>query len=78
MKRYKYVIVASDGSTRDLASEVDFPWGRDLVKLLADGWRPERECAMGAGKWYPPPALSEDPVGTDNAYALVLLSKDTD
>jgi len=76
MQRYKYVVVASDGTSRDLASEDDFPWGRALVKLLAEGWHPARECAMGAGKYYSPPSTSDEQQGSGNAYALVLLVKD--
>jgi len=77
VKKYKYVIISSDGSSRDLASDEDYPWGSALVRLLEDGWQPVRECAMGAGKFYLPSHLAdENSEGADNAYALVLLLKD--
>jgi hypothetical protein len=78
VKQYRYVIVQSDGISHDLwpnweeyqqLDQVETDeyevWSRrpTLPQLLAEGWRPVREMAMG---------------GThDNfAYALVLLEKD--
>jgi hypothetical protein len=53
MKRFRYVIVYSNGKSHDLARESRFyPVGLgadehfDLSKLLDDGWQPVREIGM--------------------------------
>src|SRR5947209_5965861 len=64
----KYVVVCSDGTSYDLARRAPFTeWGKtkkpqyDLQVLLAQGWLPVRESAMGGGEHL--------------AYALVLLAE---
>jgi hypothetical protein len=71
MKRYRYVVVCSNGTSHDLAREATFyPYGLtavpryDLPELLRRGWQPVRESPMGA---------TGDAAG--HAFALVLLEK---
>jgi hypothetical protein len=71
MKKYRYVIVCSNGSSHDLALNEPFtPYGLtardvyDLPELLRSGWRPVRETPMG---------------GCGNemvSFSLILLEKD--
>jgi hypothetical protein len=71
VKKYRYVVVCSNGSSFDLNREGSFyPHGLgattqyDLPELLRKGWIPVRESMMGG---------SGD---TIVAYSLVLLEKD--
>jgi hypothetical protein len=79
MKRYRYVIVCSNGNSHDLARETSFypamldPFGTggdsnqrfDLSALLNKGWRPVRETPMHG-------------VPNVGCYSLVLLEKGVD
>lgn len=70
-KRYRYVIVCSNGSSHDLTQARSFdPFGLlattryDLPELLKRGWVPVRESPMGgAGQ-------------TQAAFALLVLEKE--
>lgn len=55
----KYVIVCCDGTSYEMDHQQSwFVWGVpkperfDLGKLLATGWKPVRETAMGGGSNY--------------------------
>jgi hypothetical protein len=72
MKRYRYVIVCSNGCSQDLANNREFaPYGLgsrpvfDLPALLDAGWTPVRETPMGGSgnEWA--------------SFALLLLERDT-
>jgi hypothetical protein len=71
MKRYRYVVVCSNGTSHDLAREATFyAFGLtavpryDLPELLRRGWQPVRETPMSGAD------------GTaGHAFALVLLEK---
>jgi len=73
MKKYRYVIVCSNGASHDLAREESFyPYGLtarmsyDLPELLRRGWQPVRETPMGG-------------VGDAHvAFSLVVLERDTE
>jgi hypothetical protein len=74
MKRYRYVVVCSNGGSHDLARDTTFyPFGLgavvryDLPELLRRGWLPVRETPMGA---------TGDTAG--HAFALVLLEKEVE
>lgn len=71
MKKYRYVVVCSNGASFDLAREGSFyPHGLgatvyyDLSELLRKGWQPVRESPMGG------------PGDTTVAYSLVLLERE--
>ncbi len=71
MKKYRYVVVCSNGSSYDLMREESFyPHGLgstksyDLPELLRKGWQPVRESPMGG------------PGDTAVAYSLLLLERD--
>jgi len=81
MKRYRYVIVSSQGASLDLSkgaaevpglfqhmwySDANF---QDLQGLLDKGWRPVRETMMGG---------ASAAGGAVVAFALVLLEKDVE
>ena len=73
MKKFRYVIVCSNGASFDIAREGSFyPHGLgatmhyDLPELLRKGWTPVRETMMGGG--------GANTVG----YSLVLLEKDVE
>ena len=64
--KYQYVVLCSDGTSYAVDHQAPFSvWGQqrpprfDLGKLLASGWIPVRESAMGGGEHY--------------AYSLILL-----
>lgn len=64
----QYVVLCSDGTSYAVDHQGPFmEWGKqkqprfDLGKLLASGWIPIRESAMGGGEHY--------------AYSLILLQK---
>jgi hypothetical protein len=80
MKECRFVIVSSQGASIDLSEgAAKVPTGlfqkmwyhdeqfQDLQRLLADGWRPVRETAMGGGS-----AAG----GAVIAFALVLLERE--
>jgi len=71
MKKFRYVIVSSNGCSHDLMSDEQFePYGLtarmvyDLPHLLQKGWQPVRETPMGGSgnEWI--------------SYSLVLLEKE--
>lgn len=71
MKKFRYVIVCSNGSSYDLLRQDAFyPHGLgstkeyDLTELLQKGWQPVRETPMGG------------PGDTAVAYSLVLLERE--
>jgi hypothetical protein len=71
MKKYRYVIVCSNGASYDLNREGSFyPVGLgatmvyDLPDLLRKGWTPVRETMMGGGG------------SISVAYSLVVLEKE--
>jgi hypothetical protein len=71
MKKFRYVVVCSNGSSYDLMREGSFyPHGLgattyyDLPELLRKGWQPVRETAMGG------------PGDTTVAYSLVVLERE--
>jgi hypothetical protein len=68
--KLQYVVLCSDGTSYAVENKSAFmEWGKqkqprfDLGKLLASGWVPVRESAMGGGEHY--------------AYSLILLQKST-
>lgn len=66
MRQYRYVMVASDGTSFDFARHEPFlDQCFDLPDLIADGWKPVRETPMGPGTWI----VEGQPV----SYALVLV-----
>jgi hypothetical protein len=79
MKKYRYVIVSSQGASFDfhdgpakLPGLLQQMWysdakSQDLQELLAKGWRPVRETGMGGGSAFG---------GAVVAFSLVLLEKD--
>jgi hypothetical protein len=73
MKEYRYVIVASDGTSHDLADRKvysnDF---HALPDLLEDGWQPVREIPIGPGQWFVGEHLVNFPL------ALILLEREED
>jgi hypothetical protein len=70
MRQFRYLLVASDGTSHDFARHDHFEGDTfDLPELLADGWRPVRETAMGEGTWL----VDGKPV--TYALALILLEK---
>jgi hypothetical protein len=73
MPQFKYVIVATDGTSHDLSREETFDGGTfDLPKLLREGWRPGRETCMGEGQWWCP----DDGETMTFGYVLLVLVKD--
>lgn len=76
MKRYRYVIVCSNGQSHDLAREAAFhPFesllgsgdkSYDLPELLQKGWQPVRETPMGGNGFQ---------TGS-SSFSLVLLEKE--
>ena len=80
MKRYRYVIVSSNGYSHDLAREAAFwPYEsllgggdksqmHDLPALLQKGWQPVRETPMGGN--------GSNQSGGGYSFSLVLLEKD--
>ncbi len=73
MKKFRYVVVCSNGASYDATREGTFyPVGLgatmvyDLPELLRKGWTPVRETMMGGGG------------SITVAYALVLLEKETE
>jgi hypothetical protein len=81
MKKYRYVIVSSQGTSLDVhrgpakvPGLFEYMWYgkeeyQDLQALMEHGWRPVRETAMGGGS-----AAG----GAVVAFSLVLLEKDAD
>ena len=70
MRQYRYVMVASDGTSYDFARSDHFmSQCFDLPQLLADGWKPVRETPMGQGTWL----VDGEP--TNYALVLILLVK---
>jgi hypothetical protein len=80
MKRYRYVILSSYGSSWDISREIDQPVGaflqrpwfadaqyQDLLGLLDKGWQPVRETGMGG---------ASATGGAAVAFSLILLEKD--
>ena len=80
MKRYRYVIVSSNGYSHDLARESAFhPFESilgggektyDLQELLDKGWQPVRETPMGGN--------GSNHGGGGYSFSLVLLEKEQD
>jgi hypothetical protein len=78
MKRYRYVIVSSNGYSHDLARESRFnPFesllgssdkSQDLPDLLRKGWQPVRETPMGGN--------GTNIGGGGYSFSLVLLEKE--
>jgi hypothetical protein len=78
MKRYRYVIVCSNGKSHDLAREGAFnPFESllgssdksfDLPELLQKGWHPVRETPMGGN--------GSNHGGGGYSFSLVLLEKE--
>jgi hypothetical protein len=67
MPQFKYVIVATDGTSHDLSREETFNGETfDLPTLLREGWRPAGETCMGEGQW-----CSDD--GEPMTFGCVLL-----
>jgi len=73
MKKYRFVIVCSNGASYDLNRESSFyPVGLgatmvyDLPELLRKGWTPVRETMMGGGG------------SVTAAYSLVVLEKESE
>jgi hypothetical protein len=80
MKRYRYVILSSFGSSWDVSREIPRPVGgfmqmpwygdeqrQDLLELLGRGWQPVRETGMGG---------ATATGGAAVAFSLILLEKD--
>ena len=71
MPQYKYVIVATDGTSHDLSKEQSFVGESfDLPRLLREGWKPAGETRMGEGQWCP------DHGDPTSGYVLLVLVKD--
>src|ERR1041385_4929848 len=78
MKRYRYVLVSSNGYSHDLAREASFyPFEsilgggektHDLPALLQKGWLPVRETPMGGN--------GSNHSGGGYSFSLVLLEKE--
>ena len=80
MKRYRYVLVSSNGYSHDLARESAFhPFEsilgggdksqmHDLPELLQKGWLPVRETPMGGN--------GSNHAGGGYSFSLVLLEKE--
>jgi len=80
MKRYRYVIVCSDGYSHDLAREASFyPYEsligggdksqmNDLPALLQKGWQPICETPMGGN--------GSNHAGGGYSFSLVVLEKE--
>lgn len=80
MKRYRYVIVSSNGYSHDLARESAFnPFAsllgggdpsqmNDLPALLQKGWQPIRETPMGGN--------GSNQGGACYSFSLLLLEKE--
>jgi hypothetical protein len=80
MKHYRYVVLSCFGTSPDISLEPANPAGglfqrawymderyQDLVVLLAKGWRPVRETAMGGGG------------GTSGAaFSVIVVEKDSE
>jgi hypothetical protein len=74
MADFKYVLLASDGTSYDVSRHGFFhDRCKDLGPLLDGGWRPVHETPLGAG-----PQLDEDAEGTGQAcFVLISLVKDS-
>ncbi len=67
MSDYKYVLLADDGTSHDLARRKPFTGNTfDLPELLEAGWRPVHETPMSPG------AFTNADGETEN-YSLVLI-----
>jgi hypothetical protein len=73
MKQYCYVIVSTNGTkhwTRIIAgseASMESNWDKEnLQRLLATGWRPVRETALGGSSSLP------------SAFALLVLERDSE
>ena len=71
MKKYRYVIICSNGCSQEVLGEEEFiPYGLtarkryDLPELLRKGWQPVRETPMGGSG------------NTWVGYSLILLEKE--
>jgi hypothetical protein len=71
MKRYRYVLAASDGTSYDFARQDLFlAQCFDLAELLNQGWIPVRETPIGAGTWM----VNDEPANFP--LVMILLEKE--